>query len=375
MRLANYIIENTESILRKWESFARSIWPGEVASQRRLRDHAGEMLIALAREMNESEESKAKDGSENNDSACEEAANIVSDLHAISRIESGFDLQDLVAEYRALRKNVISLWSNHSTGTGPKQLEDILTFNEVLDRLLAEAVLSYVRRIDQSREVFLGILGHDLRNPLQSLMVQASILAQSESLDPTARKIAAQMSASTHAMGCMIGDLLDFTGSQLGAKMSVQPASMDLTQLCKEVINELKAIHPESIIVFERSESLIGEWDHSRLRQMISNLVGNALQHGCKDSPVHLDIEDGPQEVIIAVRNQGLPIPAESASIIFEPMIRNAKPETNRQAGSIGLGLYIAREVANAHGGSISVRSTDEETVFKVKLPRSFSRK
>lgn len=370
MRLADFILENTESILREWEAFASSIWPGEVANPRRLRDHASDMLIALSSEMKKAASRDEGIGRTTPATMTGQPGSIASDLHAISRIESGFDLQDLVAEYRALRKNIIRLWHQSPEGPGPEHLDDVVNFNQVLDRLLAEAVVSYVRRIDQSREVFLAILGHDMRNPLQAVRVQASILAQSKSLDDASGKIVTQMSASIDAMGRMMGELLDFTGTQLGAKMTILPEAMDLVQLCLEVIDEHKAIHPDRTIVFEHKGNLNGEWDQSRLRQLISNLVGNALQHGCPDSDVYLNIEEEAQAIVLKVRNLGAPIPPDSVSTIFEPMMRRTTPEPCRQAGSIGLGLYIAREVARAHGGSISVHSTPEETVFTVRLPR-----
>jgi hypothetical protein len=168
----------------------------------------------------------------------------------------------------------------------------------------------------------------------------------------------------------MIGDLLDFTGTRLGAKMTVSPAAMDLEILCREVLDEMKSVHPERSFTFESQGDLTGQWDAQRLRQLISNLLGNAVQHGFPTTPIVLAATAAGEELTLAVRNQGTAIHVNSEALLFEPMMRTATIDLCRPAGSIGLGLYIAREVATAHGGSIGYHSDDSGTVFTVRLPR-----
>ncbi len=372
MRLHDFILTNLEPILGEWEVFARSIWPGAQASPRIVRDHAEDMLVAVARDMSSAQTSAqqiAKSKGNGDGGPPSDRVDTASDKHAISRVNSGFDLEELVAEYRALRASVLKLWKQRVPESAPWQLEDMTRFNEAIDQLLTESIVSFTRRVEHSREVFLGILGHDLRNPLHAVTLLAELLSRSGKLDPESLKMASTIAASGNAMGRMIGDLLDFTGTRLGAKMIVTPAPMDLQSLCQEVLDEMAAVHPSQSFHLECKGDLSGMWDAQRLRQMLSNLLGNAVQHGGEATPVFLRAEAQGDEIILTVHNQGATIPEQSGALIFEPMLRNTTPDSNRPAGSIGLGLYVAREIANAHGGAISFRSADAETVFTVRLP------
>lgn len=376
MRLPDFILNNLEPILKEWEVFARSIWPGAQASPRIVRDHAEDMLVAVARDMKSVQTSAqqfAKSQGNGDGGAPSDRVDTASDKHAISRVDSGFDLEELVAEYRALRASVIKLWKHSDPEPGPWQLDDMTRFNEAIDQLLTESVVSFTRRVEHSREVFLGILGHDLRNPLHAVTLLAELLASSGKLDSECLKMAATISASSNAMGKMISDLLDFTGTRLGAKMIVTAAAMDLQSLCREVLDEMAAIHPSRDFQFECEGELSGKWDGTRLRQLLSNLLGNAVQHGFESTPIVLTAGVAGEEIILAVHNQGPAIPEKSGALMFEPMTRNTTFDFNRPAGSIGLGLYVAREIANAHGGSIGYRSDDAGTVFTARLPRRAS--
>ncbi len=369
MRLAEYIVANLEPILKEWEEFARSIWPGEVAGSPALRDHASEMILAVARNMQTDHDGKREEG------ATAQRLDNVSDEHAIHRVKWGFDLRELVAEYKALRSSVIRLWSESGPTPEERNLEDVVRFNEAMDRLLAESVLCYVGKVDKSREIFLAILGHDLRNPLNAVTLQTAILAESDKLDPTSRRIADRIFTSVSAMGRMVGDLLDFTGSQVGSGMEVSPGPMNLKDLCEEVVDEMKTIHPERSFIIETSGEVMGEWDSSRLRQVVSNLLGNAVQHGFPDSPITISLRRKDDDVSLAVCNRGPAISPQLLPVIFEPLKRDPIINPSRPAGSIGLGLFIAKEVVTAHGGNLSVESTGEFTTFNVKLPRMCPKK
>jgi signal transduction histidine kinase len=169
----------------------------------------------------------------------------------------------------------------------------------------------------------------------------------------------------------MVTDLLDFTGTRLGARMTVTRQPMDIGILGQEVIEEHRAVHPSRTFTLESSGDGKGEWDPARLRQLISNLLGNAVQHGSATTPIGLFIDGDGDDIVLGVRNHGTPIPRDAMALIFDPLRRNAGEELRRPIGSIGLGLYIAREVASAHGGAINVSSTEEETVFLIRLPRT----
>lgn len=309
MRLADFILENMEPILGEWEGFARSIWPARETNPLVLRDHARDILRATALDMKsaqtatqQSEKSKG-DGNAGRDSARIDGA---SDVHAVGRVRSGFDLLAAVAEYRALRASVIRLWRESGPATDGHDLADMTRFNESIDQSLTEAVRSYTQRVDRSRQMFLAILTHDLRAPLNAMRILSEVLVRTDQLDPELSGMASQISSSAAAMGRMIGDLLDFTGIGLDAAMPLAIAAMDLKSVSTEVVQEVRAGHPTRIIQFEPHGDLTGEWDEGRLRQVLSNLLGNAIQHGT--GPVALSVNAGASDVTIAVEGLRPPI-------------------------------------------------------------------
>ncbi len=282
MRLADFILGNMEPILVEWEIFARSVWPQATSDPRKLRDHAEDILRATASDMKSAQtaaEQCDKSKGVGNNGADSVRVNGASDVHAIARVRSGFDLLALVAEYRALRASVIRLWRESQPDSDLRDLSDLTRFNESIDQSLTEAIRSYTERVDQSRQMFLAILGHDLRNPLNSMMMSAALLLQMGQLDDDSSVMASQISASAAAMATMINDLLDFTGTGLGVAMPLSLAAMDLKGLCQEVVDEMRAAHPKRELRFRSRGDLHGEWDAARLRQVLSNLLGNAVQH------------------------------------------------------------------------------------------------
>jgi signal transduction histidine kinase len=377
MQLADFILGNIEPILVEWEAFARAVWPGAAADPRELRDHAADILRATAFDMKSAQSAtQQSDKSKGERPHGKDSARIdgASDVHAIGRVRSGFDLMAVVAEYRALRASVIRLWRESGPSPDLRDLEDLTRFNESIDQSLTEAVRSYTHRVDRSRQMFLAILGHDLRNPLHSIMMTADALAQRAGSDGDASGMASRISVSVNAMAAMINDLLDFTGTGLGSAMPLSPAPTDLKDLCREVVDEMRAAHPARTLRLQvHGDDLTGDWDAGRLRQVVSNLLGNALEHGGGAGPVDLTLRAEGAHVEIAVRNEGPPIPRDAVATIFDPLVRGATPELQKQRrpGSIGLGLYITREIAAAHGGTIDVTSSAEAgTVFTVRLPR-----
>jgi signal transduction histidine kinase len=380
MRLADFILANIEPILAEWEAFARSIWPVEESDPRDLRDHAADILRATAWDMKSAQtaaQRSRKSRGSGGGGAGSARVDGASDVHAVGRVNSGFDLLAVVAEYRALRASVIRLWRASAPTPHLLDLDDLTRFNESIDQSLTEAVRSYTERVDRSRRMFLAILGHDLRNPLNSITMSAELLARDIGLNPDASEMTSNIAAAAGVMDRMIVDLLVFTGAGLGAAIPLSPAAMDLGELCREVVNETRSAHPDREVRVEMRGNLAGEWDAARLRQVVSNLLGNAVQHGPETGPVELSVRDeGPPGVLLSVRNGGPPIPADFLPTIFEPLVRGggaSSPELRRQRrpGSIGLGLYIARAVVTAHGGTIDVTSSaDAGTVFTVRLPR-----
>lgn len=375
MRLADFILSDTEAILAVWEEFARNLAPGYAMSVIALRDHAESILRATARDMlssqtpeQQSEKSQGRGGggeqSQRLDSASEE--------HAIERLGAGFNLIEVVSEYRALRASVLQLWQATVRQADARDLQDLSRFNESIDQSLAEAVRSYTSRIDESRELFLATLGHDLRAPLNAMMLSAGVVARSGQLDDENTQIASRMVAFGHVMAGMIHDLLDFTRTRLGAGMPLSVAPMDLSSVCQDVIDEFRAAHPDRTVHFESAGDLTGQWDAARLRQVLSNLVGNAIEHGDESGAIEIMARGEGSRVLLTVTNQGPVIASSALTAIFDPFVRApSAPGSNKRSGGIGLGLYIAREIVIAHAGTIAVASSEPAgTVFTFGLPR-----
>jgi signal transduction histidine kinase len=375
MRLADFIVENVEPILAEWEAFARGITPGKTMDSLALRDYAGEILLATVEDMRLAQSSAQRSARSRGHGRVGDGASLsgASEQHAIGRLGSGFDLLELVSEYRALRASVLRLW--HESGARPndRDVDDVTRFNESIDQSLAKAVSSYTKRVDQSRDLFLAILGHDLRNPLNSIAMSASLLPHLVEPATEAVDVASQIATDAKVMARMISDLLDYTRTRLGAGMPVLPAPMDLGRLCQGLHNEFRSAHPHRKIELRLDGDLSGRWDVDRLRQAISNLLGNAIQHSPERATVELRLSGELSDVVLAVFNGGPPIPPGELTKIFDPLVRGSSaehPQVNRP-GSIGLGLYIAREIVRSHGGTVTVTSSlASGTSFTIRLPR-----
>jgi signal transduction histidine kinase len=381
MRLSEFMLANIEPILAEWETFARSLAPGKKMTVLALRDDAEWILRATARDMEsvqnlEQQASKSK-GEGGVGGTGGNAMDHASSMHGVGRVGSGFHITDVVAEYRALRASVLRLWRESLPKPNLNDIDDITRFDESMDQSLASAVSSYSIRVDQSRKMFLAILGHDLRNPLQCIGNATQIVSQ-DKLGRDSVEALAMIDRSTDVVTRLISDLVDFTLRGLGRTMPLVRGPVDLVKLCREVIEAYRTTNPGHTLQFHADGDITGMWDAGRLRQVISNLVGNAIQHGSPEGPVELSVAiegSTPKEstVVLRVRNEGAPIPPELLPTIFDPLVRYANLESaaGRPPGSIGLGLYIVREIVVAKGGTVEIVSTaDEGTTFTVRIPQ-----
>jgi len=378
MRLADFILGNIELILMEWEAFARSLAPGKEMNKLALRNAAEPILLATARDM-QSAQSLAQQVSKaqgHGGSGGEESDRLdhASKVHGVERMGFGFDIMEVVAEYRALRASVLRLWRESCPQPDSNDISDITRFNESLDQSLAEAVGSYTQRVDQSRRMFLAILSHDLRNPLNNIRMAAQVASHIPNEDAGATKALSMIERNTETITRLTNDLIDFASTGLGSAMPLTRSSFDLEKLGRNVFEEFCFAYPQRTLCFCPEGDLTGDWDAARLRQVIANLMGNALQHGSTEGTVKLAIASEASTVVLSVHSEGSPIPAELLTTIFDPLMRYARSESAAQqvSSSIGLGLYIVREVVVAHGGTITVTSTAQEgTTFTVRLPRT----
>jgi sigma-B regulation protein RsbU (phosphoserine phosphatase) len=224
---------------------------------------------------------------------------------------------------------------------------------------------------DVFKEEFLAILGHDLRNPLNTVLMTAQLMTMRGDLPPENRKRMERVVASGLRMQRMVEQLLDVTHARLGAGIPVMPSGepIDLVPLVTSVVDELRIVNPERVIAVTASEPALLRVDADRFQQVMSNLVGNAVSHGSTDTPVGIDVSTSGDEITIRVHNGGPPIDEALFPRLFDPFTRARAPR-QRPAG-LGLGLYISKSILASHGGTIAFESTAETgTTFEVKLPR-----
>ncbi|MFC0131868.1 two-component sensor histidine kinase [Massilia eurypsychrophila] len=375
MTLTAFITDHMDTILSEWEAFAGTLEPA--ASQMTalaLRDHAKGILQAIALDIatrqNPAEQLEKSQGRAPDDDATIESA---ASIHGALRHDSNFSLIQLSAEFRALRATVLRLWLPQVSAMSASTTNDMVRFNEAIDQALAESVVTYSARADHTRELFLAVLGHDLRAPLSTLSMAGQLLTSEQTPASQVGPIGLRVERASRLMTLMVDDLIGYTRTQLGAGMPTIPGAADVREIFHAAVEDASATHPGSQFDVELTGDLTGVFDAVRLHQLSTNLLVNAAQYGGKDTPVTVRARADVDTVTIEVNNRGETIPPASLQSIFRPLIQlPAESGDERPRTSLGLGLFIAREIAIAHGGSIVVSSSDASgTTFTVRLPRS----
>lgn len=372
MRLSTFITANLAPILVDWVSFARNqVSAAEYLDEEALLDHGKLILQKIVSDMHrpqKEEERQAK--SEGNSLQASTSRHVPSRSHARQRERQGFDVVQMVSEYRALRATVLRRWSVASPGTQVEDLEDVVRFNEAVDQAVAESLTAFMAEVAKSRDLFLGVLGHDLRGPLSTIATCAAVLRT----DTGKARPVGMILRSIAQMTALLDDLMAYTGDQFGAALTINPAPLQLDEFVRNTLDEIGATNSARALELETQGDMRGEWDARRLHQAVSNLVFNALKYGLSDKPIRVGLDGSqPDDMVLTVCNEGQPIPADVLPNIFEPLVRADEDpgEGKPLAGAnLGLGLYVVRQVAMAHGGTVSVASGEVSTCFELRLPR-----
>jgi signal transduction histidine kinase len=242
---------------------------------------------------------------------------------------------------------------------------------DAADRLAtSEASLVGMNRDLDLREQFIAVLGHDLRNPLASIQAGADLLAK-RMPDPGASEILTLMRSSAARMSALIDDVLDFARGRLGGGLELSRSDTMLEPVLRQIVAELQATAPDRAIECDLTVSKSVYCDAGRIGQLLSNLLANALTHGSAASPIRVYARSDAKSFELSVHNAGVPIPPSTLEKLFQPFFRGGA-KSSRQG--LGLGLYIASEVARAHGGTLQATSSPEETSFVLRMPSRYSR-
>jgi signal transduction histidine kinase len=373
IRLADFIHENIKPIVTEWEAFAKSLTPASnEMTPLALRNHIHQILAFIVSDI-KSSQSNSEQVQKSHGKKQKASGATAAETHAALRLAGGFNIDQMVSEYRALRASVIKLWGRTNTQINKEDLIDLTRFNESIDQELAESVSHYTKKVNYSKDLFIGVLSHDIRSPLNAIMMSAQL--QQNTATPKERQLmlSSQISESATRISTLVDDLLDVTRARFGAGIPAIRAPMDMEFVARQLVEEMRAVHPTRTILLKVSGDMKGQWDKARIGQVFSNLIGNAVQYSFKDTAIEVAVKGMKEEVELSVHNVGVPIPAEQTKTIFNSLTRAVTDEGDHPTSvNLGLGLFIVKEVVESHGGTIDVTSSEKEgTTFTARFPRA----
>jgi len=288
----------------------------------------------------------------------------IAECRAVERLGYGIELPIVNVEFACLRKVLMQ----HVLTVFPlPPAEQVHSINDGIDEASRLMTRAYVKQRDRLRDRFIGMLGHDLRNPLGVVSMSTQLLFTSESLDAQDRKRVQAIARAAERMGRMVRDVLDFASASLGPGIPISPTECDLGHICRAVVEELSLTHPDRELNVVGDGRLTANVDYDRAFQAIGNLISNAIQHGEDPITVTVVNDPGRASITTAVTNRGQPIGPEAMRSIFDPFFNGLNPRKN---GRLGLGLYIVAEIARSHGATCAVETSDSEhTTFVIRWP------
>lgn len=370
MRLADFIEANLQRILDDAVEFAITQAPvGAQLNHKRLRNDIPlilrEIVVDLRTPQSPAQQQAKAQGRAPAATGQPESA---ASSHGRSRADDGFGVNQMIAEYRALRASVLRLWAaDEALAAG--SIEDMIRFNEAIDQAVAESLLEFSRTVESWRNVFLGALGHDLRGPLTAVVGTAEFLVDSTKGTPHARQAERILSGGVQ-LSRLVDGLLDYSKSTLGAGMTLHRAPCDLAAAITEEVELLRTTLRDAPITLRVEADACGHFDDARLREAVHNLVTNAAKYGNAGGEIRVTVDGDADSACIAVSNAGDPLSTDALNALFDPLRRGSREAHHGEHTSLGLGLFIVREIATAHGGDVTARVEDGRTIFVITLPR-----
>ncbi|KYF92346.1 hypothetical protein BE17_21240 [Sorangium cellulosum] len=375
-RVLSLLRERKDELMRQWTSRIRDdpkIPQARALDEEDLRDYTPKLLEDLIDSLAQSAQPGTPGGAGGQEIGSSEAAK----LHASHRLAQRYSLAEELRELGALRSVIIDMFARERVPLGDGEAQLV---HSTLDEAMITAAVEVerttsaeIRRDVVLRELFIAVLGHDLRTPLSAVRLATAALLKREDVTAAAARLVQRIAASNDRAVRMVEDMLDLTRARCHGGLPVEPKLVDLRSICRQVVAELELSRPEHTIRLEAQGDGHGMWDPGRMEQLLSNLIGNAVDHSPPEKPVQVELRVQDQAAVLEVSNRGSPIPPELLPVIFDPFRRgDQQHEGPRRSGGLGLGLFIAKTIVDAHGGSIEVTSTPEQgTLFRVVLPRS----
>lgn len=350
--IANFLRTEQAAIARRWVEEVHADQPAfKTPTEPVLLEHLPAFLSGLA------------DWIDGDTEAAERSFAVLVSGSALQQLGYGVGLETLTREYSKLRM-VLMRKLNCFLGEAAHR-ESLVRMHEGMDRAISDAMHRYASHREEVRERFITILGHDLRDPLSTVIISANMLAANPGLDKEHRMVASRISRACNRMQRMINDVLDFARGHLGGGIPALPAPTDMGDIVKAATDEAIGANPQRSITCEVSGDLHGSFDRDRVHQAITNLIGNAVRH-TQDS-IEVRAYERPDAVVTEVTSHGAPIPEEIRCRLFDPF---ASFDSGSPRRGLGLGLYIVQQIALAHGGTCEVDSSDSGNVFRIRWPR-----
>ncbi|MEX1032758.1 MAG: ATP-binding protein [Cellvibrionaceae bacterium] len=397
MQFSDFIRKNMEAILEEWEAFARSLPPGRDMDVGQLRDHARQILETIADDMAAAQSEVEKADKSKGEGRLMKLSLEFAAKHADGRHEDGFDVNQVVSEYRALRASVIRLWTRDVEATNGDARSELTRFNEEIDQALTYAVQEFsgmaertrgailkelrdseeryraiaesLRQADKYKDEFLAILAHELRNPLAPVQTGLEVLRLTQGMPAAAQSPLAMMERQMAHLVRLVDDLLDISRISRG-KVNLHLEKADVADIIRKAVETTTCYlyaGTRTVSIELPPEPLMVRGDPVRLAQILGNLLSNAGKHTEENGHIWVSARRDGHQAKIVVRDDGVGIAPDKVDKLFE-MFRQL--DATRRDG-LGIGLALARKLVELHGGSITGRSEGlgQGAEFELYLP------